>query len=176
VVFAEMGLAWGDPPLSYNGIHASTPAVTIPFNQLSFMPLKDVNPKPVFTMQHMTNYFVTKLVSDHRAANDFKNLNKRAYPLFKDGHLQTIYACKYQNLYVIKVVCLPEMKKSLVYHVRVSLCMTSGDIKYAECGCPAGMAPTASCKHIGALGYALEEFSRLQVLPDQVSCTSQLQS
>jgi len=36
----------------------------------------------------------------------------------------------------------------------------------AECGCPADKGPHDSCKHIGALCYALEEFSHLNKLPD----------
>ena len=27
------------------------------------------------------------------------------------------------------------------------------DVVYASCGCPAGMGPSGSCKHIGALCY-----------------------
>lgn len=33
-----------------------------------------------FNMANLTTYFITRLVSD------FKNLNRKAYPLFKDGH------------------------------------------------------------------------------------------
>ena len=36
--------------------------------------------------------------------------------------------------------------------------------------------PKGSCKHIAALGYALEEFSRIKNVRDPVACTSQLQS
>ena len=36
----------------------------------------------------------------------------------------------------------------------------------AECRCPADKRPHASCKHIGALCYTLEEFSRLSKIPD----------
>ena len=44
---------------------------------------------------------------------------------------------------------------------------SDGDVKsvtqvvYAECSCQAGKAPHASCKHLAAFLYALEEFSRL---------------
>ena len=69
-------------------------------------------------------------------------------------------------MYVIKATCLAEMKKSVIYHLKLCSCMKSGDIKYAECGCPAGLAPTASCKHIGALGYALEEFGHMLDIDD----------
>ena len=34
--------------------------------------------------------------------------------------------------------------------------MESGDTMHAECGCPAGLGPSGSCKHIGALSCALD--------------------
>ena len=46
---------------------------------------------PTFTIASMTNYFVTRIVSDGKPANDFKSLNAHAYPLFKAGHIQSIY-------------------------------------------------------------------------------------
>lgn len=48
--------------------------------------------------------------------------------------------------------------------------MKSRGIKYAECGCPAGL--TTNCKLIGALGCVLEEFCSIQVLCDQIAYTS----
>ena len=50
-----------------------------------------------------------------RAATDFKNLNKKAYPLFKDGHVQEIKTCIHQQHYYITAICIPEMKKTLQY-------------------------------------------------------------
>ena len=44
------------------------------------------------------------------------------------------------------------------------------------CGCPAGRGPNGSCKHIAALCYALEEFSRLKTSKAYVVCTSKLQT
>ncbi len=53
----------------------------------------------------------------------------------------------------------------------------SGDIEYAECGCPAGLGPKGSCKHIASVGYALEEYSRIRSIHDHpVSSTSLLQT
>jgi len=51
----------------------------------------------------------------------------------------------------------------------------SCDIFYAECGCPAGVAPQGSSKHIGAFSYALADFCRVQCLPEYVTCTDKLQ-
>ena len=49
------------------------------------------------------------------------------------------------------------------------------DILEAECGCPGGKGPTASCKHIGALCYAFLNFCEHGSLPDFLTCTEQLQ-
>ena len=48
---------------------------------------------------------------------------------------------------------------------------TSYEIDGAECGCAAGRGPRASCKHIAALCYALEDFGRLKQLPSSHTCT-----
>ena len=61
-------------------------------------------------MANMTSYFVTRIVSDQQQANDFKSINKKAYPLFKDGHIQSIKASIYSNKYYITAECIPEMK------------------------------------------------------------------
>ena len=48
-------------------------------------------------------------------------------------------------------------------------------IFYAECGCPAAVAPQGSCKHIGAFSYALADFCRVWCLPEYLICTDKLQ-
>ena len=62
------------------------------------------------------------------------------------------------------------------YHIKLILEEASGNICHAECGCPAGLGPSGSCKHIAALGYALEEYARIACIRNQVACTSQLQT
>ena len=52
------------------------------------------------------------------------------------------------------------MKKYRLYKVVLLLdSISGGNVVGAEYGCPAGKAPHASCKHVGALCYALEEYS-----------------
>ena len=129
---------------------------------------------PSFTTGNMTSYFVTRLAGDGKAANDFKNLNKHAFPLFKAGHIQSILVSHSKNIFIIKCYCLPEMKKNIVYRIELKL-DTNGDIIGGKCGCPAGAGPCATCKHVSALCYALEEYSRIKELRQPDSCTSQLQ-
>ena len=67
------------------------------------------------------------------------------------------------------------MRKDRIYKLFLFLDLNTSDIISAECGCPAGKGPCASCKHIGALCYALEEFSRLGKLPEFLTATEKLQ-
>ena len=38
------------------------------------MPIKEVSLIPLFTMANVTTYFITRLVKDQKAANEFKNI------------------------------------------------------------------------------------------------------
>ena len=129
---------------------------------------------PHFTIGNITTYFISRLATDGTKANDYKNLNTHAYPLFKAGHIQSILVSCKGNHFFIKCICLPEMKKDIVYSLELTL-DNSGDIVSASCGCPAGGKPYGSCKHISALCYALEEYSRMKETCQTDSCTSRLQ-
>ena len=128
----------------------------------------------MFTIGNITTYFVSRIASDGKKANDYKNLNSRAYALYKAGHIQSIMVLHMNNLYYVKCACLPEMKKDIVYRIELVL-DRSGDIMGAGCGCPAGGKPYGSCKHISALCYALEEYSRIKEIRQPDACTSRLQ-
>ena len=87
---------------------------------------------PPFTIANITNYFISRIACDGKPANDFKNLNSHAYPLFKAGHIQSISYCCKDTFHVIRCTCLPEMRKGTVYNVNVTLDIT-GDIIEANC-------------------------------------------
>ena len=57
----------------------------IPWATIKLLPINEVHTSPQFTMANMT------ALSDKKAVNDFKNISQRAYPLFRDGHIATIY-------------------------------------------------------------------------------------
>ena len=131
---------------------------------------------PEFSLAHMMTYFVTRKVCDGQIAGDFKHTNNHSYPLFKSGHIQKIRVIKgNDNNVYCNAVCLPEMRKDREYKIQMVL-SPSGDILYAEDGCPAGRGPKGSCKHIAAFCYALEEFVRLGFTRPFLSCTSRLQT
>ena len=67
------------------------------------------------------------------------------------------------------------MRKDRVYKLLLFLDLESSDIVAANNGCPAGKGPCASCKHIGAMCFTLEEFIHFEHLPEFLTCTDQLQ-
>lgn len=131
-----------------------------------------------FTNAQIVAYFVTRTVDDALPAGDFKSINKSASNLYHCGHVQNIEVCNESstNKLFVRADCLPEMKKDRVYKIILKLDSRSYEVDGAECGCPAGRGPRASCKHIAALCYALEEFGRLKQLPTFHTCTDKLQT
>uniref|UniRef100_A0A1X7VVI1 SWIM-type domain-containing protein n=1 Tax=Amphimedon queenslandica TaxID=400682 RepID=A0A1X7VVI1_AMPQE len=128
----------------------------------------------IFTMKNMLHYFIHREASDGMPNNDSKNVNTRTFPLFKAGHIQYVYYKKLDDKMFVKCSCLPEMKKTLSYSIRVRFTIHNSNIIFAVCGCPAGNGPTSTSKHIGAFCYFLEEFCRLHTV-SYSSCTSSLQ-
>ena len=94
-----------------------------------------------------------------------KAINSSAMNLFRCGHIQDIRV-RCEKYMVIQAKCVPEMRKDRIHKLILFLDVETSDIVAAECGCPAGRGPYASCKHIGALCYSLEEFSRFGHLPE----------
>lgn len=129
---------------------------------------------PEFTMGTITQYFIARISSyDNKPTNDVKNISKHAYPLFRAGNIQKIEIMADSTHYHYRCVCLPEMKKDIQYKICLSVAKATADISSASCQCPAGKGPHGSCKHIAALAYALEDYSRLKLY--ETSCTSVLQ-
>ena len=158
----------------------SCQGATVSFSSLipedSWKRLKDIysgrQPEDVFvfTNAQMISYFVERTLADGEPANDVKALNNSAMSLFRCGHIQDIMISQANGFLNLHTKCMPEMKKDKMYLDPDILAIVG-----AECGCPAGKGPHASCKHIGALCYALEEFSRFGKIPGFLTCTDQLQ-
>ena len=100
-----------------------------------------------FTHGHMIAYFVDRKASDNLPARDIKSISDQAYALSERGHIQNIELATDFGTNYIRAKCLPEMKKTIIYSLRMVLkddCSIVGVV----CGCPAGKGPAASCKHI----------------------------
>ena len=119
-------------------------------------------------------YFVTRTAVDGLQSGDFKAINESAMNLFRCGHVQQIEVASDEDRVFVHAVCLPEMRKDRMYKLLMSMNKEDLDIITAECGCPGGKGPTASCKHIGALCYAYTNFCEKGTIPEFFTCTQRL--
>ena len=132
-------------------------------------------PAWAFTNAQIISYFVTRTADDGLPVADFKSLNNSAGNLYHCGHVQKIEVCYEATFIYLRAISLPEMRRDREYRMFLKLSLDF-EIVGAQCGCPAGLGPKASCKHIAALCYALEEFTRLQQLPSFQTPTERLQT
>jgi len=126
------------------------------------------------------SYFIDRKAKDNESNKDYKNVSSKAFGLFRHGHIQKLEIARDDDEKVhFRCHCLPEIKKSLKYNVKLSLCNNDeheGEITFASCACPAGKGPRGSWKHVAALCYALEEFVRLKCAREFETCNSGLQT
>lgn len=128
-----------------------------------------------FTMAEIVAYFIEVIAADKQPAKDFKSLRESSYQLFRGGHVQKVELKPGFETLIIKCTCLPEMRKDRVYNILVRVKENTADIQFAKCDCLAGKGPKATCKHIAALCYALEDFSRNILANEEcLSCTDKL--
>ena len=129
-----------------------------------------------FSLSNVIHYFVTRTRVDGKAASDFKSINKSAENLFWCGLYKPWQSLKRMYIGGLRVIVSQKWKKDNMYKMTMCLCKGSSDINSTLCGCPAGKGPCASCKHIGALCYALANFCSSGQLPDFITCTDTLQA
>ncbi len=107
------------------------------------------------------------------------SMQSKAFGLFRHGHIQKIKLARDDDNVYFECDCLHEMKNDSIYKLKLSMVKNGnreGEILFCSCICPAGKGPLGSCKHIAALCYALEEFSRLKCSREFDTCTSRLQT
>ena len=127
---------------------------------------------PTFHVGNIVAYFYYRTVSDDLPAADFKSVSESAKNLFRCGHVQDIQMCCINQYLYFKANCAPEMKKDKTYKVKLALSSENYDILHGSCECPAGRG---SCKHIGAMSFALADFFKLGSIPGFLTCTDKLQ-
>jgi uncharacterized Zn finger protein len=69
-----------------------------------------------------------------------------------------------------------EMRKHVTYNVKITICLTNGDVRNSPCDCPAGKGPHSTCKHIVCVLLVLVKFVATGDLSVVKSCTEQLQT
>ena len=131
---------------------------------------------PKFTMAQILHYVIWRTAVDGLANADSKSISQSAMNLSRGGHIQQIMVCASDDSIELKGICRAEMKKKVQYKLALTISGKTAAITRAECGCPAGEGPLATCKHIGAFCFTLEEFCRLGRTRGFLTCTDQLQS
>ena len=141
-----------------------------------------------FTIQTMLSYFLDTVAGDGKSSSNFKAISatdNSAMCLFQQGFVQNIQVATSNDIVYYKARCEPEMKSTSSYQIKLGVSVVGGDgeeaknvtrVVYAECSCPAGKAPYASCKHLAAFLYAMEEFSRCGYTRNLVTSTDELQA
>ena len=65
------------------------------------------------------------------------------------------------------------MRKYRIYNLLMSIDQNCYDTTAGSCDCPAGKGPSANCKHVGMLCYALVQFYASGKIPKfQTDCSS----
>ena len=83
-------------------------------------------------------------------------MNKSAEKLFLCGHVHNIELNTDGDILCVRAKCRPEMRKDRIYKLTLSL-SDSYNIVSAKCGCPAGVGPQATCKHVGGIMLCISQ-------------------
>ncbi|XP_065184332.1 uncharacterized protein LOC135825249 [Sycon ciliatum] len=162
-------------PLSTESIEVTRTKSKLPVDPNLWKPLVDIRTAlPMFTMANMVAYFIYGQSTDGSRMN-FKAVNEHALLLFSNGLVQAIKGAvdpEEQGTMYLRCIVLAEMKQQKTYTLYMKLDRYA-EVLYAECGCPAGRPPHASCKHLAAFAYALEEFVRLGYHRSALTCTEE---
>ncbi len=136
----------------------------------------------------MLRYFLYKVAGDGQSSSNFKAISStdsKALRLYQRGYVQKVEVTASGNVVFYKARCEPEMRTKKHYKLRLSVETVGGDghhsksakdVLFAECSCPAGKAPFASCKHLAAVLFALEDVSRNGFTRGMITCTDELQT
>ena len=147
-----------------------------------------------FIMPTMFKYFLDTAATDGDSSRNFKAIassDSKSLRLFQRGFVKHIEVVAKDAYVFYRAKCEPEMRSSPNYKLKLAVkvrpCEVDSEegvadreverVVYAECmPCPAGKAPRASCKHVAALFFALEEFCRLGYARNALTCTDILQA
>ena len=128
----------------------------------------------------VVSYFLLQRAADGIQHADFRNLSKESFALYKKSYGREGEVSVERDLFFFRCKFKATMKTSVTYLVEAVLEKSDHDgkffdtIVFAACKCPAGSAP-ATCKHVAAVFYGLEDFSRTGNFAGSTCSTSQLQ-
>ena len=108
----------------------------------NWQPIESINPLQLdFTIVNLMEYFVHRKATDGNPVNDFKDVNTKAFPLFRAGHVQSVVQADHMNHVFLKAFCSAEMKKKVVYELHIVINKSSFDVVAASCECTVGRGP-----------------------------------
>jgi len=107
-----------------------------------------------FGMPSIVQFFI-------ETKGDWRAIKEHSYQMFHRGHVHDIEIKDdvIANKTLVRSKVLPYMKTDKLYKTMFIL-NQEAEICQSNCDCPAGKGPKASCKHIAALTYALDDFIR----------------
>ncbi|XP_069678760.1 uncharacterized protein [Periplaneta americana] len=124
----------------------------------------------------LINYFIfRKSEINGCSVSNYRSLCDSGYRLFNDRFINFIKCYVNSSAVFIISQVKSEYTKNKKYEVKLVL-NKSSIISGADCECVAGAGPKASCKHIAALCYALEHFSKSGEIKCSQTCTQVLQT
>ena len=129
---------------------------------------------PEFSISTILSFFLDSRERDGKPSANFKAVvgDNKPIRLIQAGYVSKIQLVRVDSKVFFTAQCQPEMRTASDYKIRFAVestlpppdsgCPASVSyFPYSECTGPAGKGPRASCKHIAAVLYALEEFSCL---------------
>ena len=112
-------------------------------------------------MPYVIHYFIARKAADGLQSADFHSLSDQSYSLYSKAYVREAEVAVDSDELFFRCKVRATMKSGVRYNVKVVLGRQSSllfnTIMYTECSCPAGAAPNATCKHIAAVCYGLDE-------------------
>ncbi|KAL1487859.1 hypothetical protein ABEB36_015509 [Hypothenemus hampei] len=105
----------------------------------------------------------------------FDVTSEKGRKMYENKFLLNVRVAMNGNTYFFKGKCKASMKKSISYIIDIQI-SASGTIEASQCDCGVGEQPTAHCKHVVAVLFAIEQMKWEKKIILNVTCTQELQS
>ncbi|KAJ6649017.1 hypothetical protein Bhyg_04249 [Pseudolycoriella hygida] len=146
-----------------------TPALdTNDFPSVDHKPLEKLQPQ---ILKWLSPKSIDLYFSERMASKGYDDGRK----LFMCNFLKDVKFAKMENNLYISALCSAQMKKSIDYVIRLHLNTNECAIVKSQCKCPAGVGPSAACKHVSAVLFGLEYYAVTGNVKQNESCTGKLQ-
>ena len=113
-------------------------------------------------------------INTYLQANE-KVFDGKCKQLYEQRYIRFLRVAQWNNLYYISGVVWAEMRRQTNYKVDISL-DTNSVVCEAQCECGAGQGPTAHCKHVTTVLYALCRLATDGAPLTEQTCTQVLQT